>query len=90
MVDSDFFKLFKDCSLTAISLMNVQYSIFKLQFYFINYELDICSFIAFQAFLRRLKKITNPPFVQSALNIAKCTQLCLLLLYTVALRSFAH
>ena len=28
---------------------------FKQKFRFISYELDICSFIAFQAFLRRLK-----------------------------------
>ena len=32
-------------------------SIFKLKFRFINYyEFDISSFIAFEAFLRRLKK----------------------------------
>ena len=29
---------------------------FELKFSFINYELDISSFIAFEAFLRRLEK----------------------------------
>ncbi len=38
----------------CISPTEVQY--FKLKFRFINYEFDICGFIAFQAFLRRLKK----------------------------------
>ncbi len=38
---------------------------------FINYKFDICSFVAFQAFLRRLKKSLSAgngysPFVQPA------------------------
>ena len=30
--------------------------IFELKFRFINYEFDISNFVAFQAYLRRLKK----------------------------------
>ncbi len=53
-VNRIFFKLSKNCSFTYITLIKVH--ICKLKFCFINYELDISSFIAFEAFLQRLKK----------------------------------
>ncbi len=49
------FQTCQNCSFTGISLIKNQY--FEVQVSaFVNYELDICSFIAFQAFFRRLKK----------------------------------
>ncbi len=53
-------------SFTAISLIKVQY--FKVKVSFVNYELDISSFIAFQAFLRRLKNHYPPVVLFCALK----------------------
>ena len=54
LADSDFFKLSK--IVHFLVLTRLKFSNFKLKFRFIHDEFDICSLIAFQALLRRLKK----------------------------------